>query len=63
MEILDSCLSTLFNPFLDRHNCKVVFTTISVTLVGEGEMKKQEGRCMMDKTGPPTAINSDHFFA
>lgn len=65
VEISGSFLSTLFNPLSDRHNCKVVFTIISVTLVSEGEMKKREGRCMMDsnKTGPQTAINSDHFFA
>lgn len=65
VEISDSCLSTLFNPFLDRHNCKVIFTIISVTLADGGEMKQQEGRCMMggNKTGPKRAINSDHFFA
>lgn len=63
VEISDSCLSTLLNPFLDRHNCEVIFTIISVTLVGGGEMKQQEGRCMMgrNKTGPKPAINSDHF--
>lgn len=43
VEISDSCLSTLLNPFLDRHNCKVIFIIISVTLVGGGKWNSKKG--------------------
>lgn len=51
----------LFKPFLDKRNCKVIFTIISVALVGGG--KQQEWRHMTghNKTGPKPTINSDHF--
>lgn len=59
MEISDSWL----NSFLGSHNCKVIFTIISVTLVGEGGIKQQEERYITghNKTRSKSAISSDHF--